>query len=77
MQADQWRQRWGLHTAETLRVRAQELGASAYVIKGLLPVRQIAILLGDSGLGKSPLMYQAAICVASICPFVKEHAGES
>jgi AAA domain len=70
MQADQWRQRWGLHTPETLRVRAQELGASPYVIKGLLPARQIAILLGDSGLGKSPLMYQAAVCVASGLPFL-------
>ncbi len=70
MQADQWRKRWGLHTAETLRVRAQELGASAYLIKGLLPVRQIAILLGDSGLGKSPLMYQAALCVAAGLPFL-------
>src|SRR4030095_12931983 len=39
-------------------------------IKGLLPARQIAILLGDSGLGKSPLMYQAAVCVASGLPFL-------
>ncbi len=64
MQTDQWRQRWGLHTAGSLRVRARELGASPYVVKGLLPARSISILLGDSGLGKSPLMYQAAVCVA-------------
>jgi hypothetical protein len=70
MQADQWRQRWGLHTPETLRVRAQEQGASEYVIKGLLPARSIGILLGDSGLGKSPLMYQAGICVSAGVPFL-------
>lgn len=70
MQADQWRQQWGLHTPETLRVLAHELSASAYVIKGLLPARSIAILLGDSGLGKSPMMYQAALCVAAGLPFL-------
>jgi hypothetical protein len=66
----QWRQRWGLHSAETLRLRVQELGASANVIHGLLPARSIAILLGDSGLGKSALMYQAALCVAAGLPFL-------
>jgi hypothetical protein len=53
-----------------LRVRAQELGASAHIIRGWLPARQIAILVGDSGLGKSPLMYQAAVCVATGVPFL-------
>jgi hypothetical protein len=70
MQADQWRQRWGIHTPCSLRARARELGDSEFLIKGLLPVRQIGILLGDSGLGKSPLMYQAGICVASGVPFL-------
>jgi hypothetical protein len=61
---------WGLHTPRTLNVRLKELGATNYVIKGLLPVRKIGLLLGDSGLGKSPLVYQAAICVAAGIPFL-------
>ena len=65
-----WQTKWALHSAHTLRVRAQELGASGYVIKGLLPARSIGILLGDSGLGKSPLMYQAGLCVAAGLPFL-------
>jgi len=67
---ERWRAKWSVHTAETLRVRADQLGASEYVIKQLLPARQIAILLGDSGLGKSPLLYQAALCVAAGVPFL-------
>jgi RecA-family ATPase len=63
---------WGLHTPSTLSVRVKELGATNYVIKGLLPARMIALLLGDSGLGKSPLMYQAAICVAGGIPFLRK-----
>jgi hypothetical protein len=64
------RKRWGLHTPDTLRVRAQELGGSDYLIKGLLPRRSVAILLGDSGLGKSPLMYQGGLCVATGMSFL-------
>lgn len=65
-----WRARWGLHTHESLRARSRELGASEYLIQGLLPFRSIGLLVGDSGLGKSPLVYQAAICVAAGVPFL-------
>ena len=64
------RKRWGIHTPATLRVRARELDSAGYLIEGLVPTRSIGLLLGDSGLGKSPLMYQAAICVASGLPFL-------
>ena len=65
-----WRRRWGLLTPATLRVRARELGAADYLVRGLLPSRSIGLLVGDSGLGKSPLAYQLAICVASGLPFL-------
>jgi hypothetical protein len=64
------RRRWGLHTPSSLKVRAQQLGSAEYLIQGILPVCSIGLLLGDSGLGKSPLMYQAAICIASGLPFL-------
>ncbi len=65
-----WRSRWGLHTPSTLRVRAQELGRSEYVVKELLPAGSIGLLVGDSGLGKSPLAYQMGLCVAAGVPFL-------
>src|SRR5262245_8496623 len=65
MSATDWAKCWGLHTARALRVRARELGASEYLIKSFLPARSTALLVGDSGLGKSPLVYQIGICVAA------------
>ena len=66
----EWRTRWGLHTADSLRIRAQEIGASSYLIERVLPARSLSILLGDSGLGKSPWAYQAGMCVAAGVPFL-------
>jgi AAA domain len=67
---EKWGARWALHTPDTLRVRARELGGADYLIKGLVPAHSIGILVGDSGLGKSPLMYQAGLCVATGIPFL-------
>ena len=65
-----WRRRWGLHTPASLRLRARELGAADHLVEGLLPSRSIGLLVGDSGLGKSPLACQLGICVASGLPFL-------
>ncbi len=69
-EAAAWRQRWGLHTPATLRARSIELGSSNYLVEGLLPAKSIALLLGDSHIGKSPLVYQLGICVAAGIPFL-------
>jgi KaiC/GvpD/RAD55 family RecA-like ATPase len=53
-----------------LWVTDPQLGGVDYLIKGLLPARSIALLVGDSGLGKSPLVYQAGLCVAAGVPFL-------
>ncbi len=64
-----WGQRWGLHTPGSLLRRARELNTSNYLVEGLIPARSIGLLLGDSGLGKSPLVYQLGISVATGTPF--------
>jgi hypothetical protein len=69
-ESETWRSRWGLHTPGTLRIRARELGRSDYVIKGLLPAGSVGLLVGDSGLGKSPLAYQMGLCVAAGVSFL-------
>lgn len=40
------------------------------LVVGLLPGRGISILVGDSGLGKSPLAYQLGLCVSAGIPFL-------
>ena len=53
-----------------LSERRRELGTSDFVVAGLLPARSNGILVGDSGLGKSPLLYTLALCVAAGMPFL-------
>lgn len=44
--------------------------AQPFLIEGLIPERSLGLLVGDSGLGKSPLAYQMGICVAAGTPFL-------
>ena len=39
------------------------------LVEGLIPRRAVTFLIGDSGLGKSPLAYQLGLCVAAGVPF--------
>jgi hypothetical protein len=43
----------------------EEDSRSQFLVEGLLPARCIGMIAGDSGIGKSPLAYQLAICVAA------------
>lgn len=64
------RAKWSAYSHSDLKRRCQQLGSGRYLIEGLLPDRSIGLLVGDSGLGKSALTYQMAICVASGIPFL-------
>src|SRR5882724_12138908 len=57
-------------TPDELSQRAAKLKSLEYLIDGLIPKQGISITVGDSGLGKSPLLYQTAICVAAGMPFM-------
>lgn len=41
-----------------------------YLIEGLIGMRKIVLMAGDSGIGKSPLIYQATICIATGTTFI-------
>lgn len=41
-----------------------------FLVKDMLPVQSIAIVAGESTIGKSPLLCQLALCVASGIPFL-------
>jgi hypothetical protein len=61
---------WGAYTHEELKQRCEEIGSTEHLIDGLLPARSLGIIVGDSGLGKSALLYQVGICVAAGIPFL-------
>jgi hypothetical protein len=45
-------------------------GSGVSLIAGLIPKKTISLVVGDSGIGKSSLLYQAALCVATGKPFL-------
>jgi len=64
------KRKWGIYTHGALKQRCHELRGNQYLIADLLPKRSLSIVVGDSGLGKSPLLYQAALSVAEGIPFL-------
>jgi hypothetical protein len=50
---------------DELAKRCEEVSAYQYLINELIPARSLGLLVGHSGLGKSALLYQMAVCVAS------------
>ena len=54
-----------------LVAQREAVGNLPEMIEGLLPDRTVNIIAGDSGLGKTPLALQMAICVAFEIPFLK------
>lgn len=67
---DQVRQKWNVYSHDELKQRCEDLGSDKYLIEGLLPDKSISLLVGDSGLGKSALVYQMALCIAAGIAFL-------
>ena len=70
MDLSEAKRRWGIYSPGGLKQRCREITKGGHVIQDLFPERAIAIVVGDSGIGKSPLLYQAALCVAAGIPFL-------
>ena len=64
------KRRHALRSFSELTQRRQEASQSGYIVEGLLPARSIGILVGDSGIGKSPWLYMFGLCVAAEVPFL-------
>jgi len=47
-----------------------EQSTKSGVVAGFIPRRAVSFLIGDSGIGKSPLAYQLGLCVAAGVPFL-------
>jgi hypothetical protein len=63
-------QRLHVYTPETLDSLCIREGQKPSVVDGLIPAGSIGLVAGDSGLGKSPLFYQLALCVAAGIPWL-------
>jgi AAA domain len=68
---------FGIRTARQLKRRVEMLGRTEPIIEGLIPQQSITFVVGDSGLGKSPLFYQALLCVAAGIPFLGKNVRQS
>ena len=65
------RRNYDINTPAELKRRHQRLRQEGeFLIAGLIPRRTVGIVVGDSGIGKSPLLYQAAMCAAAGVPFL-------
>lgn len=63
-------QQLGIHTSSTLDSLCLQEGQKPFVVEGLISTGSIGIVVGDSGLGKSPLLYQLALSVAAGIPWL-------
>ncbi len=59
-------EKYRIYRPSELKARVKQLGKSGYIVDGLIPQQALVLMVGDSGLGKSPLLYQAAACIAEI-----------
>jgi AAA domain len=61
--------KWNIVSADEVSDRVKE-GGGAELVEGLIAQGSFNLLIGDSSLGKSPLLYQLALCVATGKPFL-------
>jgi len=61
---------WNTYNHSDLQLRCQAIGKTTYVVEGLIPSESVNLLFGDSGVGKSPFLYQMSLCVAAGIPFL-------
>jgi hypothetical protein len=60
----------GIYTSDALDSLCAQEGQKPFVVEGLISTGSIGIVVGDSGLGKSPLIYHLGLCVAAGIPWL-------
>lgn len=76
-EGDQTEPRLKALTVRQLREQVRASKSMDELVKGVLPSRSVNIIGGDSGLGKSPLLCQLAVCVAAGIPFLDHPVKQS
>jgi hypothetical protein len=65
-----------LMSPRQLRDRERNSGAVEQLVDGLLPRHGASTVVGDSNIGKSPLVVQLAVCVAAGIPFLERETRQ-
>jgi len=64
------KRKWQLYGPDDLGARVAQIGGGEYIVGGLIAERSLNIVVGESGHGKTPFLYQLGLCVASGTPFL-------
>ena len=64
---------FGMFSGSECSQIARLLPASEHLVQGLIPPCSVNILVGDSGVGKSPMAYQLGLSIAAGTPFLGMH----
>jgi hypothetical protein len=70
-----WRAKEPFVTLDRLAELCEEEPAG-FVVEDLLPMDEVHVAVGDSGLGKTPWAYQLGLCVASGRPFLNRAVSQ-
>jgi len=62
------RRKLGIFTADALAASVKRDAATPFLIEGLVRKKSVNLLVGDSGLGKTPLAIQMSLCIAAGLP---------
>jgi len=65
---------WHIRTLSELGGRVEDLSRDRDIIEGLTPARSVNLVIGQSSLGKTPLLYQAGISVGADRSFLGQLA---
>jgi len=60
----------GIYTVAEMEEQIKKLEDLTYLLQDYIPPQSVNIMVGDSGIGKSPFCYELAICIAAGVPFL-------
>jgi hypothetical protein len=64
------KERYGMYSGGQIERITDQLPADDYLVEGLIPPCSVNLLVGDSGIGKSPMAYQIGLAVAGGARFL-------
>src|SRR5260221_12696979 len=64
------KEQYGIYEGSEIGPLLSRLPAAQDLVESLIPPRTVNLMVGDSGIGKSPLVYQLALAIATGTPFL-------
>ena len=64
------KKQFGMYSGREIETIARQLPADNHLVEGLIPPCSVNLLVGDSGIGKSPMAYQVGLAIAAGVPFL-------